>query len=341
MSALFQGRYDVQQEHPYSIDYSQFQNPTGNQAGNWQQGMQGMLGATTGAAPQAGTAQTYGGANLGQTATYGGAQLNGGQYNASYSQEQHLANQLAAQAQGNGPSLAQVTAQQQAGQNLSNQMAMLGSQRGSSNPALAQQQALQAGSNAQQQAAQQAVMGRTQEELGAQQAQAGLLGNMNQQASGFSQAQAGLQQQAALQSMGALNAQNQAQAGLYQQAGLANQAAQNQTMLANLQAALAQGQINAQQYNAYMQQLQSQNAQQYQGQMAGQQLGINQQLGIGQIAGGGTGNAGQTTGALFQLAGSMASAAAAASDKRVKKDIQDGNQELDSALSNIYNKLIW
>src|ERR1700749_1636401 len=134
----------------YSIDSAAYQNPVGDQSANWQNAMTNMLGATTGQAPQVGNtqlqaAQQYGGATLGPTSTYGGATINADQYNSSYGQEQGLANQLGMQAQGLGPSVAQVTAQQQAGQNLQNQMAMLGSQRGSSNPALAQQAALQAG----------------------------------------------------------------------------------------------------------------------------------------------------------------------------------------------------
>ena len=227
-----------------TVDPSAFQNPVGNQAGNWNAGMQNMLGATTGQAPQAGNvqlgpAQSYGGAQIGPTTTYGGAQLNGGQYNQTFGQEQALANQLNMQSQGQGPSVAQTVAQQQAGQNLQNQMAMLGSQRGSTNPALAQLAAQQAGANAQQQAAQQAVLGRTQEELSAQQSQGQLLGAMNGQATGFAGQNAQLAQQAGLTNMGAINSQNLAQAGLLQQAGLSNQSAANQF-------ALQQGQMGQQ-----------------------------------------------------------------------------------------------
>lgn len=314
----------------FTIDQSAFQNPVGDQSGNWQKAMAGMLGATTGKPTQVGNTQlqgpqTYGGANIGPTATYGGANVNAAQYNDSYGQEQGLASRLGAQAQGLGPSVAQVTAQQQGQANLANSMAMLGSQRGSSNPALAQQQAMQAGANAQQQAAQQAVLGRTQEALGAQQQQAGLLGAMNQQASGFAQNQAGLQQQAGLASMGAMNSQNAAQAQLYQQAGMGNQAAQNQfglqqgqmdqqSALANLQAAMNQGAINSTQYNNYLQMLAAQNAQQQAGAEAGQQLAEGQQLGIGNINAGlsaaGTQAAMQGAGAAAQGIGTLAMFAA-------------------------------
>jgi len=310
---------------PNTINQQAFQNPVGDQSQNWNSGMGNMLGATTGQAAQAGNtqlgaAQTYGGAQIGPTATYGGAQLNGGQYNQVYGQEQGLASQLGAQAQGLGPSVAQVTAQQQAGQNLQNQMAMLGSQRGSSNPALAQQAALNAGSSANQQAAQQAVLGRTQEELGAQQNLSALQGQMGSQATNFANANAGLAQQAGLANQGALNANNLAQAGMYQQAGLSNQQDINQfglqqgqmnqaTTAANLQQQLAQGQLNAQQYNEYMNNLQGMNLAQYQGQMAGQQLATNQNLGINQINSGAYNNAASnrssTTGGMLGALGSI------------------------------------
>lgn len=311
---------------PAQINYNNFNNPVGDQSQNWQAGMQNYLGATTGKAPQAGyqqlgSAATYGGANIGQTATYGGAQLNGQQYGQVLGQQQGLANQLQQQAQGLGPSVAQVQAQQSANQNLQSQMAMLGSQRGSSNPALAQQQALNAGANAQQQAAGQAVLGRTQEALGAQSNLANLYGTMGGQTQNFAATQAGLQQQAGLASMGAINQQNQAQAQLYQQAGLSNQGAQNQfnlqqgsmnqgVNLANLQAGMQQNQLNAQQYNQYMNLLQQQNLSQYQGQMAGEQLGVQQNLGYNQIAASAYGQAAanqqQVLGGAIQLGSNVA-----------------------------------
>jgi hypothetical protein len=347
------GQYQVP---TYNINQQSFMNPVGDQSQNWNTGMSNMLGATTGTAPQGqaatlGKAQTYGGAQMGPTISSQGstvgptattnaasvqaAQMNAGQYNQTFGQEQGLAGQLALQAQGMGPSVAQVTAQQQAGQNLQNQMAMLGSQRGSSNPAQAQMAAASAGAAAQQQAAQQAVLGRTQEELGAQQSYGSLLSGMNQQAQNFAGTQANLSQQANLANAGfgqqtnlanqsAINAQNlaqaqlsqqnsqynagqgnamdQAQAGLYQQAGLQNQsqlnqftmqnaANQQQMALGNLSAQQAQNQLNAQQYNEYLNNLSQANNNQYQGQMAGQQLGVQQQLGAAGIQSGAYQNA--------------------------------------------------
>lgn len=336
----------------HKIDKTAFQSPVGNQANNWSQGMNNMLGATTGSAPQAkntqlGATQTYGGANIGPTATYGGATLDSGQYNQTFGQEQALANQLGMQAQGLGPSVAQVTAQQQAEKNVASQMAMLGSARGSSNPALAQRAIQDQAVAAQQAAAQQAVLGRTQEALTAQGQQGQLLGAMNQQAQGMAGNQASLQQQAALASMGALNSQQTAQAQLMQQAGLSNQQAYNQAMMqqgqmnqqtamANLQAALQQGQINVQQYDQYMAQLAAMTQAQYQGNISGEQLAVNQQLGLGNIAIGQAAQSSQNTGSVVQGIGSgLAAAAMAFSDKRVKTNIKSGEKELSDFLDKI------
>lgn len=340
----------------FEIDPNAFQNPVGDQSSNWNTAMGSFLKDTTGVAPQA----TYGqlgatalsqGQNMGPTATYGGARLNADQYNSTFGQEQQLANQLGMQAQGQGPSVAQVTAQQQYQQNLASQMAMLGSQRGSSNPALAQQAALQAGANAQQQAAQQAVLGRTQEALGAQANQGNLLGSMNQQAQGFTTADAGLQQQAALQSMGAINSQNAAQAQLGQQnqqfnsgninsQNLEQAKLNSQTQMANLQAALQQGQINASQYDQYMGILQQNISAQMNANAAAQQLATNYDLGNRNLD---AGLAAQTNAQNMQIASTAAQtlgtvaalAASATSDKRVKKNIQLASKEMNSFLNSL------
>lgn len=379
--ALGTGQYKAQ---PYNINQQAFQSPLGDQSGNWQAGMGGMLGATTGAAPQAKAAQlggaaTYGGARVGPTAqaglaqvgptaTYGGARLDQSQFQNIMQQQQASANQQALQAQGLGPSIAQVQAQQQAQSNMQQQAAMLASQRGSSNPALAQQQALNAGAAAQQQAAQQAVLGRTQEVLSAQQQYANQLSGMGQQTAGWAGQQASLEQQAQLQSMGALNSQNLAQAQLaqqgrqfdvgalnaqqlaqaqlYQQAGLASQADINQFMLqqglmnqqanmGNMQAQLAQNQLNAQQYNQYMQMLQQANMAQYQGQMAGQQLEVGQVTGLAGPNQAGYANAAAARG---KMAGGLMNAmggALAMSDKNAKKNITEAEDHLDNFLTMI------
>ena len=139
-------------------------------------------------------------------------------YNQGMAGQLGLAQQYQQMAAGNGPSLAAVQAQQSGAANLAATESMLGSARGAGNPAAAQAAAAAAQSTGQQQIAQNAVMGRTQEELGALQGAAGLYGNIAGQ---------GLQQQ-----------------GLGQQLNLANQ--QN-NLAANTAYMQQLGQINAQQ----------------------------------------------------------------------------------------------
>lgn len=306
------------------VSHKAYTNPVGDQSQNWQSGMQNMLGATTGAAPQAGYVEA------GPAATYQGAQMSKGQYNQTYNQEQQLANQLGAMAHGYGPSMAQVQAQQSQQQGLANQMAMLGGQRGAGNPAMAAYQAQQMGAQGMQQAAQQAVAGRTQEEMSAMQAQGQLLGGMNTQAQQFAGNQAQLTQQAMLASMGAMNNQNQFQAGLYQQTNQANQQAQ-----------LAQQSLNAQQYNNYMAMLQQQNMAQFQAGMAEESQNASNYLtaqGIDRGVAVQQANQNmQIGGAVAGLASGLLGTAAAASDINSKQNIKYGKKELSNMLEDMYN----
>ncbi len=304
------------------VSHKAYTNPVGDQSGNWQSGMKNMLGATTGAAPQAGNVE------VGPTSTYGGAKMAAGQYNQSYDQEQQLANQLGAMSRGYGPSMAQVQAQQSQQQGLANQMAMLGGQRGAGGGGMAAYQAQQMGAQGMQQAAQQAVAGRTQEEMAAMQAQGQLLGGMNTQAQQFAGNQAQLTQQAQLASMGAINAQNQFQAGLYQQTNQGNQQAQ-----------LAQESLNAQQYNNYMSMLQQQNMAQYQGQMSEEAQNASNYLTAQGID---RGVAVQQANQNMQLAGAGAGLVSgmlgvAASDINSKKHIKSGKEQLSNMLEDMYN----
>lgn len=99
---------------------------------------------------------------------------------ALYAQQQDFANALKAQMNGQGPSLASQMLQQQAGQNAAQAMGMAAAQRGI-NPALALRHAMQAGANAQQDAAAKAANARVAEQLGAQGMYGNQLNTMNQQ----------------------------------------------------------------------------------------------------------------------------------------------------------------
>lgn len=275
--------------HNYDIQGQSFLNPVGDQSGNWNAGMSNMLGQTAGNSP-----------------TTQGVQLNTNQFNNAYGQEQGLADRYNQMAEGKGPSLATITANQQSQQGLNNTLAALGSQSGSTDPALAQRAVLNAGANAQSQAAANAVQGRTQEELGA---------------------------------MGAMGNIYNAQAG--QAAGVANQNAQltQNNQLANLNAALQNKQINAQQYNQYMNLLQAQNLAQFQSSQNEQKLGLQNSLGQSAINVPAQEWYGQQMGQGYNSILSGMGGMASMSDKKSKKNITKAETELDIFLTHI-NKIM-
>lgn len=200
----------------YNIQLGAFNNPNFT-PGAYNQAAAGFLGNTT-----------------------GGVQAAASPYTAQGAQGQlGLAHQYAQMAAGNGPSLANVQAQQQGAQNLAGAESMLGSARGAGSPAAAQLAAQQAQAMGGQQVAQNAVQGRTAEELAAMQAQGGLLGSV---------------------------------AGT----GLAQQGQQNMVAQGNQANNLAA-------QTSYLGSLGAQGLQQQEGQIQGQQLGVQQQLGLDQV----------------------------------------------------------
>ena len=130
-------------------------------------------------------------------------------------QQQMLGRQLAAQAQGLGPSVAQRQLAQATGENIAAQQALMAGQRGASaNVGQMARQAALAGSRAQQQAAGQAATLRAQEQLAAQAALAGITGQQLGQISGAQQL--GMQGATAAQQniLNAIAQANQAKAGV-------------------------------------------------------------------------------------------------------------------------------
>ena len=187
-------------------------------AAQYQAAQAAAQGYSAALASQTPAAQGYGYAaqNAGQTgiSTAGDAQF--------MAQQQALANILGTQAAGGGVSPADLQLAQGTQQGIAAQLAVLGSQRGNTNAALAQQQAGNGALAQQASLDQQMGIQRANETLSAQQA----LGNVLGTARGQSQAY------------------NTAQAGLTQGVNLANQAAQNQALASNA----AQAQQNSQ-YN--------------------------------------------------------------------------------------------
>lgn len=137
-------------------------------------------------------------------------------------QQQQLANQLAAQAQGQGPSLAAGQLQQATNRNIAQGMAMAASQRGATAGQGLRQMAQQTAA-ANQQAAGQSAQLRMQEQMSAQQQLANVAGAARDQDIGLATSQAGLQQQAGLANQDATNQFKLTQAGLNQQAAANNQ----------------------------------------------------------------------------------------------------------------------
>ena len=161
--------------------------------------------------------------NQAQTA-YGGTQnalqqqqafLNALQAQNGIGNQSNVYNQLQGVAQGTGPNPAQAMLNQATGQNVSNQAALMGSQRGASqNVGLMARQAGQQGANLQQQAIGQGASMQAQQSLGA----LGQMGSLATQQVGQQQGALGTlnqaQQSEQNQLLNSINAQNQANVGM-------------------------------------------------------------------------------------------------------------------------------
>jgi hypothetical protein len=142
-----------------------------------------------------------------------------GNQSSVFNQQQQLANQLAAQSQGAGPNPALDQLNQATGQNVSNQAALMASQRGAgANAGLIARQAAMQGANTQQQAVGQAATMRANQQLAAQnelQQQQSMMGNL-------AGTQVGQQQQALGQMQASALANQGQQFGAIQGANSAN-----------------------------------------------------------------------------------------------------------------------
>jgi len=166
--------------------------------------------------------QTQGGLNQ-QQAFINALQAQGGVGNQAsvFQQQQALANQLQQAAQGGGPNPAAAQLAQATGQNVAQQSAMMGSQRGAgANAGLLARQAAMQGSQIQQNAAGQAAALNAQQQIAARQQlgqQQAMMGNLSTQQVGQQQAalnayNQGLQNYQS-QLLGAASAYNNAQVG--------------------------------------------------------------------------------------------------------------------------------
>ncbi|HZU82874.1 MAG TPA: hypothetical protein VE987_08165 [Polyangiaceae bacterium] len=204
-------------------------------------------------------------------------------------QQQQLANILGVQAAGGGVSPADLQLRAGMDQQVNAQLAALGSQRGSSNYALAQRSAADQAAGAEQALNAQMGIQRAQETLSAQQALGNVLGTARGQSQNYNLTQAQLLQSLGLANAGALNNMTQFNAGalnnmtaenlgLAQQSNEFNAGNAQQMMLANLGAQNAASQFNA--GNAQAMTLANQMAE---NQMTGANLGAQNQFGMANV----------------------------------------------------------
>lgn len=312
------------------------------------------------AAPQASGVAGPSAANLGPIAASqasqlaplmmlnGGAQLNQAQDQQYAGAQAQLINQLNGQANGTGPSVAAMQAKLSAQDNIRQQAALLGGQRGGSAGGLGQRGAMMAAASGNQAAAQTGALGRSQEALAAQSTLTGALSGARTQGQAQSTAQAGLDQAAALANqanslsaagtnaslaqqatLGNATNYNQAaqqQAQLQQQASLQGSSQSQQTNLANLSAVQNTDQLDNQTYQAMLSAYMAQNSQDMSASAAAQQLIANEQMSkYGTDAGVSINNSNNMmglVGAGAQAAGTIGGALMAASDRKLKTQIK-------------------
>lgn len=250
--------------NPYDINQSVFTDTSKQEALKAQLAQQLAAG-------QGRAAPTMSSARLGAAPTSVAAQMNTAQTDQDRAQQQALAQQLQAQAAGQGPSLAQSQLQQATDRNISQGLAMQASQRGA-NAGQGLRNVAQGTAIANQQAAQQSADLRMQEQMAARNQLAGTLQGMRGQDIGVSQEQAQLQQQTGLANQAMAGQYGLGQAQLEQQAAANNQAAQ-----------LSQQQIGNQQAAGINAQMAGINAQEQAAAMAGQGLAAQQNLGVAGI----------------------------------------------------------
>lgn len=256
-----------------------------------------MAGVSNRSAPQARKTR------LGDAATSNAATIDQSQQ-AQFRQGQlDLANSLAQQAAGKGPSVSGAQFKAAADTNLAQQQALAAGARGGAT-ALAGRQASQSVSGFNQQAAQQAAIGRMQEQQAAQ-AQLGSVLNAGRGADiGLATSQAGFNQQTNLANQDATN-QFKLQQGQLDQG----------VNLANLQARLAQTGMDDAAQQAYLSQLTGMSVAELQARMQQDQLEVAQRDPATQ----------GMFGDLMAAGGSIVGGLITASDKRNKKDIKKPN----------------
>lgn len=296
-----------------------------NQQGIYNQISNGYDRANQGA-PQ-GKAYQMAGAQIAPQQMINGANINTSVSDQYQNGQSAYINMLNAQAQGQGPNLAGLQAQQTQQQNVLQQLGVAATQGG--NPALAQRNAANMAANASQNVAQIAAQGQLQQQLSAQQQLGGALTSANSLAQQSALNQANMNQQAALSNQGAYNTAGLQQAGLTQNQMQANQQALNQMGMANMNSQTQQNQMNNSQYNAMLQAMMGQSQQGVNNNVAYQQMmqqseQANMSLQAGQAIANQQAQLG-VAGSAVQGGSALLGLMAAASDERLKKNIKSAS----------------
>lgn len=251
---------------------------------------------------------------MGRTApTVNGVQIATGPQDQVRARQMTLADQLTAQAAGQGPSLATMQLQQATDRNLAQSMAAAASMRGASGGLglrnLNQQQTALQG-----QAARDSAMARMQEQLSAREQLSGVLNGTRTQDIGLATSQAGLTQSANLANQQAALKQlelNDAQQRFYTQGQMANDAAQSDAQYQQKQALMALEKLKADQV-----------------------AGMNNVAfqGYDAASKGRSGFANGLLGGAAEYGPKAFSSLMAMSDENVKKNVKDGRNELQKFL---------
>lgn len=255
-------------------------------------------------APQARAAQ------LGTAVTSEAATIDPTQQAQFRQRQMSLADMLGQQAAGRGPSVAGTQWQAATERNLAQQQALAAGARGGG-VAGASRQAAQNISGFGQQAAQQAAIGRIQEQQAARAQLGTLLGQGRTADIGLATGQAGLTQQTSLANQAAANEFLLKQGAFTQE-----------TNLANIKAALVQTGMNDAQQLAYLQELTGMDATELAARMEQDRLRVEQR-------------AAGTPGILGDLIAAAGTVGAKYSDINLKEDIKPGGDKIDDFLSKI------
>lgn len=274
-----------------------------------------------------------------QSSSMQAANVDQSQANQFRAGQQGLVGMLGNAAAGNGPSAAQAQLQQATDQNLNAQLALAKS--GSGNGSIAMKRAMMNQATIGQQAASQSAALRAQEQQQAQSALGGVLAGAREQDLGVASTDANLAQQASAQNATLAQQAAAQNANMQQQAAITDAGMQQQTNLANMQSTIEQQKQKDAMVAQFVAQGLTLDAAQRQAEI--QQAQFNAELLVRQDAADKgislqSSQAAANTGIAAIGAVASGIATAAASDKRAKKNIEDGDKSIERFLDSVRAK---